>query len=277
MAQSESIPPVEPTTLWFIGQHESSRSVPATSELLGKAQELGYDMMTAHVTTTTFQSRIVTQLEEYVSHVSDSTSSECAPLPLLSPLTPKDTDLSPEDSNSALIAITSSWIDLGSEDPLIADVSRQVFNLEVAYATFCGVQNLIVTGPLPGTNEMQYARALLEAIGSGPYLQLHVLLPMVGELEPENGDGTHLAELVREQYASLTIEDDEEELMTGEHEDDAERVDVQASAADPLGAWDTWNGVRTMCDYSSRLCVGKQNLIPFVLPSFLLLVFVFPS
>jgi protein arginine N-methyltransferase 5 len=262
MAQSENMALTEPTTLWYIGQHESNRQSPATSELLGKAQELGYDMMTTPITTMTFQSRVVAQLEEYIEHVSNMASSDSAPGPLLSPLTPKDTDLSPKESNSALIALTSSWIDLGSEDPLIADVSRQVFNLEVAYATFCGVQNLIVTGPLPGSNEMQYARTLLEALGSGPYLQLHILLPMVGELEPENGEGTHLAELVREQYASLTLDDEVPETMPENTNDDSEKVDLSVKAIDPFGAWDTWNGIRTMCDYTSRLCVGKQVLPP---------------
>jgi len=201
-------------------------------------------VLTAPISTPDFQSKVVAQVEEHLEKLSNSDVPGDVPMPLLSPFTPKDTTLTPDDSNSALIAVVSSWIDLGSLDPLIANVSLQVFNLEMAYAAFCGIQHVMIHGPLPGSNVVQYARAVAESLGMGPYIHLNVLLPMVGELEHESGDGTHLAELAKEQEIALPEEDDPSE--------------------DVFSSWDTWDTLRTMCNYDSRLSIGKSMFIsPF--------------
>lgn len=238
------VAPPEPMELWFVGQHETNRTVSGgPSEVLRGAQDLGYDMLTTPISTTEFQSRVVAQLEQHVQKLSQSTERESIPVPLISPFTPKDTDLTPADSNSALIAVSSPWIDLGSTDPLVANVSLQVFNLEIAYAAFCGIQHVMMHGPLPGSNVAQYARAVAEAVGMGPYIQLHVLMPMVGELENEGGDGTHLAEFAQEQEFALPEEDD---------------------AEDPFSSWDNWDALRTICNNDSRVSIGKQIFKAFL-------------
>lgn len=240
-SNNNEFPPSEPIELWFIGQHDTSRTTPnGASRVLRDAQDVGYDMLTAPISTPDFQSKVVAQVEEHLEKLSSSDAPADVPMPLLSPFTPKDTTLTPDDSNSALIAVVSSWIDLGSLDPLIANVSLQVFNLEMAYAAFCGIQHVMIHGPLPGSNVVQYARAVSESLGMGPYIHLNVLLPMVGELEHESGDGTHLAELAKEQEIALPEEDDLEDVFS---------------------SWDTWDTLRTMCNYDSRLSVGKQKLI----------------
>jgi protein arginine N-methyltransferase 5 len=243
MDAANDIQPSEPLELWFIGQHETSRPAPnGPSEILMGAQDLGYDMLTTPISTPDFQSKVVAQVEEHVEKLSKSDAPASVPMPLISPFTPKDTKLTPDDSNSALIAVASSWIDLGSNDPLIANISLQVFNLEMAYAAFCGIQHVMLNGPLPGSNVVQYARAVSEALGMGPYIHLNILLPMVGELEHESGDGTHLAELANEQDVALPEEDDPSE--------------------DIYSSWDTWDTLRTVCNYDSRLSVGKSIPAP---------------
>lgn len=159
-------------------------------------------------------------------------------MPLVSPLNPQDTDLTPEDTNSAFIASTSPWIDLGSPDPIIAHVSRQVFNQEIAYAAFCGISNVLVRGPISKGGVTQYARTITEALGTGPYLQLHIPVPMVGELESDGSETTNLAELVRPQYHHIEDEDEQEDLY---------------------GSWDVWNSVRSFCNYHPRLSIGTHN------------------
>jgi len=232
----------EPATILYVGHHESQRTTPVTGDLLVRAQNVGYDMLTAPITTTHFQSRVLTTLQAYVDGLANATSTATAvPMPLVSPLTPQDTDLTPEGSNASFIAVTSSWIDLGSRDPLVAHVSRQVFNLEVAYAAFCGVSNILVYGPLSSGGTVQHARAIQEALGLGPYLQLHMLLPMIGELEQDvSAEGAHLAELARSQYGVPGDEDEEGEL-------------------DLYGAWEMWNTVQIMCKYTTRLSIGMHS------------------
>lgn len=242
MTSDGAMPPDEPAAILYVGQHESERSHPVTSELLSRAQSIGYDLLTTPITTQHFQSRVLAVLNDHVKELSTPSSAESIPLPLLPPLTPQDSNLTPGESNSSLIAVTSSWIDTGSKDPLIAHISRHVFNIEVAYAAFCGISNVLVYGPVDAGGTVQYARAVLEALGLGPYLQLHVLLPMNGELEQDiSANGTHLAELARPQYAQ-NADEDEEEL-------------------DMFGTWDVWNTIRTMCSHSNKLSIGTRHSV----------------
>lgn len=240
------LPPDESSVILYIGQHESQRSEPIRDDSLRLAQDIGYDLLTTPITTARFQSRVLATLEEHVNRLTKASSPDGLPLPLLSPLEPLDTDLTPEAGNSSLIAVTSSWIDLGSPDPLIAHISRQVFNLEVAYAAFCGINNVLIHGPIASEGTAQYARAVMEASNIGPYLQLHILLPMCGELEQDiSAEGTHLSELARHQYASVIHEQDEAE-------------------PDLFASWDIWHTLRTICKYSTRLFIGTQQLNHFV-------------
>ena len=228
-------------TILYVGHHESQRTTKVTSQLLGAAQASGYDLMTAPITTDHFQSNVLAQLQEHADLLKNDPLPSAVPQPSIAPLTPKDSDLSPEESNSALIGVVSPWIDLGSPDPLIARISRQVFNLEVAYAAFCGVSNVLVHGPIPGSDIAQYSRAILEGLSLGPYVQLQILMPMTAELELEGSDGPHLSELARSQYIAELDEDDESE-------------------SDLYASWESWNTIRTMCNYSTKLTVGTFEL-----------------
>jgi len=112
----------------------------------------------------------------------------------------------------------------------------------VAYAAFCGVSNVLVYGPLSASGTVQYARAVQEALGLGPYLQLHVLIPMTGELEQDvSAEGVHLSELARPQYGSS--QDDED------------------SDPELFGTWEIWNTIQTMCSYSTRLSIGTLSIM----------------
>ncbi|GJD01565.1 arginine N-methyltransferase skb1 [Colletotrichum higginsianum] len=86
------------------------------------------------------------------------------------------------------IAYASPWIDLASTDPVVASVSRQVLNLEIAYANFCGVRSIIVPGPRrdasrDGGNQgiAQYGRAVLEAMNIASRLNFIIHVPMYRE------------------------------------------------------------------------------------------------
>ena len=231
-----NLPPDDPVTVFFIGQHETQRDRPVSLHDLGQAQSLGYDFVTTPLTTAAFHQRVVSQLEEHLSKQHDSEEL----LPLIAPLSPTDCTLTPNPSNTALMGVVSPWIDLASSDPIIAHVSRQVLSLEVAFAAFCGISNVIIQGPNGVDGATQYSRAIAEALGLGPYLQLHVLLPMAGELETDGGDFTHLSELARSNPKEVSDEDQDEE-----------------ADGEPYQAWELWNTVRTMCNYSQKLSLGK--------------------
>ncbi len=147
---------------------------------------------------------------------------------------------------SQIIATTSSWIDLCSPDPLVADVSKQVLMLEIAYAAFCGISYVLIRGPRlhhQGSQEtglIQYARAVQEVLATGSYMQVKIWLPMIDHPENDVVGMGDLAAFARPDYVG---------------EDQGE----DALGLDLYGTWDAWNIIRTFCRYHTRLCVGKRR------------------
>lgn len=167
----------------------------------------------------------------------------CHPDPIVPPLTTDDTTLFPSTYTSGLIAYSSPWIDLCSPNPVVSSISRQVLNLEVSYANFCGVRTVVVPGPRNdsikagnGQGVAQYARAIQEAMLVGSRLNFVVHLPMYRE--------PGLEESVELLSATPSSEDDVEE---GQSEDE---IDIFSS-------WDSWHVIRSTCDYDTRLLVGE--------------------
>ncbi|KAL2853677.1 PRMT5 arginine-N-methyltransferase-domain-containing protein [Aspergillus pseudodeflectus] len=233
-----------------IGQHESKRAVPITSEVVQLAHESNYDMLTTPITTPHFHSRVLSLLSSHLANIQAVSHDDPRTLmttqnvrPLVVPqLGPSDTHLTPNDAMSQLVGVTSSWIDMCSPDPLIADISRQVFMLEVAYAAFCGIGYLLIPGPKLHHNGMHsegviyYARAIQDAIGLGPYIQFHVWLNMVDSQDLEVDEMGDLAPLAREVF----------------YED----LENQSPKLDLFGTWDAWDAIRRSCKYHSRLFVA---------------------
>ncbi|PSN73335.1 arginine N-methyltransferas-like protein [Corynespora cassiicola Philippines] len=224
-------------TMFYIGQHETKRTLPVSPELLHHAQDLGYDMLTTPITNEHFHSRVLGLLSSYTQAITEADAPDAHPLPLIPALEHLDTPLGPSDHISQLLAFTSPWIDLGSPDPVIAYLSRQVFNLEIAYAAFCGAVTVIIPGPRLNNGSKgfaQYARAIKEALSTGAYLQLHILMPFDGTRAAADGDDVgDLARFARPEF-----------------------LDKQANSSDPFVAWEAWNAVRSFCKYNSRLSVA---------------------
>ena len=226
-----------PATLFYIGQHETQRNVAVSTDLINTSHDLGYNFLSTPITSTSFQEKVVSLVSSHAHSANHQGAESNILLPSIQPFAADDTCISPDDANAGFIAIVSPWIDLGSSDPIIRHVSRQVFNAEVAYAAFCGITNVLMYAPLPDSDLVQYARAIHEGLSQGSYLNLHVLLPMTGELEQDYGNGTHLSE-----------------LANGEVEEDAE----PSKDPDPIDIWDQWNTIRTVCGYSHKLSIGKS-------------------
>lgn len=204
-------------------------------------------MLTSPITTPHFHSRVLgllgTSFSDSAAYSNtDVTRTRNASPVLVHPLTPADSPLTPEDTTSQLIAVTSSWIDLGSADPIIADISRQVLKLELCYAAFCGITYVLVPGPRmrgrAGNDGglAQYARAILDGLSQGPYMQLYIWMPMIDHSEDDREDMGDLAPFARQQFQT--------------QEDSSRRLDL-------FGTWEAWDMIRSVCTYSSRLYVGK--------------------
>jgi protein arginine N-methyltransferase 5 len=202
-------------------------------------------MLTTPITTPYFHSRVLALLSSHLSELDqlESSTRNAPPAPIIPPLGPVDTPLTPCDTVSQLIGYTSSWIDLCSPDPLVANISRQVLNLEVAYASFCGIGNLIIPGPKLHRDQFsqsngvaQYARTIQEVLSIGSFMNMSIHMAMDDRKDTrpreEMGD---LSPFSREEYF-----------------DDS----AKESQVDLFASWDAWNLIRDVCKYNSRLSVA---------------------
>ncbi|POS82883.1 hypothetical protein EPUL_004321 [Erysiphe pulchra] len=239
---------------FYIGHHETARTQPVTDLLSQQVHIAGFDMITTPITTKHFQDRVLALVETYLSELSQETCKDRAiklpSLPIISPLQPVDTLLNPEESISQVIACSSSWIDLGSTDPLISNISKQVLNIEISYASFCGIGHVLIPGPksvILGSSEndllTQYARAIQEALTISNFIQISIYIPMyISEnLQNKNRD---LSLYARCQFIAEKSYDRSENNL--------------------YESWDTWNLIRSLCHYNSRLLVALE--IPRRLP-----------
>ena len=164
---------------------------------------------------------------------------------IISSLRPTDTFLRPAQHMSQLLAFVSSWVDIVSSDPLVADASRQILNLEVAYAAFCGITNIVISSPALENSKnipadaAKFAHAIRHLLTLSPHVQIHILISL----------GSQCSRSETEEYGSLVT-------ASSGHHDLVDTVDQEGQPR--LSSWSFWNTVRSICKYNSRLSVGKR-------------------
>ncbi|KAK1849221.1 protein methyltransferase [Colletotrichum chrysophilum] len=230
--------------IFSLGQHDSNRDQPLDDLQYGQLINAGISFVTTPITNKHFHARVKDLVSAHLAKAKQGAASLADAV--VPPLTPKDTSLFPSHAVTTYIAYASPWIDLASIDPVIASVSRQVLNLEIAYANFCGVRSIIIPGlrrdaSKNGGNQgvSQYARAVQEAMTIASRLNFIIHMPMYRE--------PGLEETV-ELLSTLSSEP---------HGDDNKNIDIYS-------AWDSWHSVRSICEYNMRLFVAVR--VPKVLP-----------
>ncbi|ORY64129.1 arginine N-methyltransferase skb1 [Pseudomassariella vexata] len=237
----------ETRPVFYIGQHDSSRTESLTDLQYGQILNAGFSFVTTPITNETFHKRIENLAASSITELQNSDIPSCHPDPIVPPLTIEDTTLFPSNYTGGLVAYSSPWIDLCSPNPVISSISRQVLNLEVSYANFCGVRSIVIPGPRhdaakAGTGQgiAQFARAIQEAILVGTRVNFIIHLPMYREPGLE------------ERVDLL--------LATGKSTNGIEtREEI-----DLFSAWDSWHVIRSTCNYDARLSVALR--IPHMLP-----------
>jgi type II protein arginine methyltransferase len=188
-----------------------------------------YDFVTTYLTNENLQMRI----KDIISKAAEVDGSR----PVVDSLSADEVRVFPGHYTTQIIAYTSPWIELDSEDPLVAEVSKsvrsshlietkranarlQVLLHEISYASYCGVSKLVVLGPTRPHNASQFAEVLNNALAISPFMQLLVQLPITEEEhDPKQTNDSDLKGL--------------------------------------LSSWDTWNTIRTVCNYNQNLAIGK--------------------
>ena len=241
-----------------------------------------YDMLTSPITTPSFHTRVLATVSNHITELEMNPGTQL-PIPTIPSLSPVDTPLAPGDIVPHLLAVVSPWLDLCSPDPVVYGVSRQVLQLEVSYAAFCGIGNIILPSPmlrhgkLHGEGVAQYAYTIQEALKIAQYIQLSIMLPMMDDPEQDSVEVEgSLASETRTKYMGLydglsqknSMEFPGEPSREIDQSDDGASIRRKRSARfDFFGTWDAWNVIRTLCTYNARLFVGKNRTTsPLPLP-----------
>jgi protein arginine N-methyltransferase 5 len=209
-------------------------------------------MITSPITTPHFHSRVLALLASSLSEAGASSHDTHGgklgphgPKPLvIPPLSPVDTPLTPDESMSQIVGASSTWTDLCSPDPFIAAVSEDILKLEIAYAAFCGISYVLIPGPRLRLSSVhdgslaRYARAILEALNVGPYIQVQIWMPMIDHPSNATEQIGDLAPFARPHFEGADPETYPQKL-------------------DLFGTWAAWDFIRSICKYHNRLCVGE--------------------
>ncbi|KAH7320082.1 protein arginine N-methyltransferase [Stachybotrys elegans] len=239
--------------LFHLGQHDSSREMPLTDLQYGHILNQGASFVTTPVTNNHFKSRVFELVSQHLQTLEQANEKPTAAAtasradPIIPPLTPEDTGLFPSPAVNTYVAYISPWIDLSSKNPVVASISRQVLNLEINYANFCGVKSIIVPGPQHDATKAQgnqgiaqYSRAIQEALSIGSRLTFLIHMPMYREPGVQEPNQT---------LSSLGAH-----TPSGTPE---EEIDI-------FTTWDSWHHIRTVCNYNLRLYVALK--LPKVMP-----------
>ncbi|KAL8850378.1 MAG: hypothetical protein Q9221_004698 [Calogaya cf. arnoldii] len=184
--------PAENLPVYWVGQHESRRQLPVSPQTVRKAKDCNFEFLTTPITTPLFHSRVLALLSTQYSELKDGhLENHC---PAVSSLSATDAAITPSDTISQLIGIASPWVDLSSPDPIVYNVSRQVLALEISYAAFCGLGNVVLPGPklqygsAHGEGVVQYACAIQELLALNSYTQILIHLPMMYHPDQDGDD-----------------------------------------------------------------------------------------
>lgn len=123
----------------------------------------------------------------------------------------------PQISNT--IGLLSSWIELESDDELIAEFSKQVLMNELEYAKFIGLKHIIMAPPKDLLKLSNYSKSIYDAldITESHHITISISLPLCEDIEGLSSRPQHI---------------------------------------DSLSTWDMWNSIRTNADYNPRLKVS---------------------
>ncbi|KAI9666801.1 MAG: methyltransferase protein [Alyxoria varia] len=235
-AAAEMQQPLYPNVL-CIGHHNEHRQQSASAEELDHAQDLAYNMITSRITNEVYKQKIFRLFNHQCRECTDASGSQSTIT--LPPMDAVDSNLSPGSHVARFIFTTSNWIDVTSTNALFADISRKVLLQEISYAAWCGASTIMIRGPQSNVSSThsglcRFAHAIREVLSIGANFSILIDMPMV--YDPTRSDAS------KDEHAQApTNGDDHSETGSG---------------SSPFDPWDTWDYIRGLNKYNSRLSLA---------------------
>ncbi|KAI5795070.1 PRMT5 arginine-N-methyltransferase-domain-containing protein [Geopyxis carbonaria] len=156
--------------LWMVGNQLRDTDLEMSVHVLENENSVGYDIIGGQISNSKFRTRVEGILTQAAlnqrKHV------------YVNSLTADEVNISPGHYIPSFVAFASPWIEVDAVDPLLAHVSRQVLNIELAYAAFCGVAHVVIPGPKLSSTASEYGQAICAALTHATYMHLLVQMPI---------------------------------------------------------------------------------------------------
>ncbi|PWN52296.1 PRMT5-domain-containing protein [Violaceomyces palustris] len=181
------------------------------------------------------------------------------------------------EETEGVILMASPWIELDSLDEGVRLDSEIALHQEVAYASYLGVSNIVIPAPSSEPSRRahlaDYARAINSCINgggaatapAGQWMNLLIRLPISS---PYNLSRI----LARQAQRGSTIPSSSTTGTSASNHSASLALANPATAAaflraDDEWAWETWESIRQICNYSTRIQVALDLSYPLPSPS----------
>ncbi|OWB83458.1 hypothetical protein B5S33_g2088 [[Candida] boidinii] len=219
--------------------------------------KIGYNFLILSISNSNYRKICKNYLEDFKKNIAD--------LNFLNVPLPNKEDLNYCNTNQSLtnklIGITSSWIELDSEDPLINEFSLQVITNEINYSTFLGIEDILISPPNSLNNLLIYSNNLNSLLSKFPTIKISIPLPFC-ETNISNNNLSNLETRtvsLNNTYSVNTLANNGDNINKND--------DI-----DYLSTWEIWNKIRISCNYNQNLYVSlaSPNSFEPELPEYLI-------
>ncbi|KAJ3830210.1 shk1 kinase-binding protein 1 [Lentinula raphanica] len=166
------------------------------------------------------------------------------------------------DEAENVTAIISEWLELDAEEDGIRYDAEIALQQELAYASYLNIHTAILPAPRNRDHISSYARTVKACLSSAPYMNLAIRLPVYDTsiLEPTialSPSGSPSS------FKTPSAPSTPRLVVSGS---DTTLIKLSPSAA-PLeahidAAWETWDLIRSICDYNIRLTLALDLTPP---------------
>lgn len=205
----------------FIGVYLPSHTG-SNPDTVDTAIKNGFDMVASRILSKSHAKRVQAQLKSSSHNLSAQSIS----------LGQNDTLIQPGPHINSTIAISSPWLELDSKDENIRNLSLAILDNEAAYASFCGINYMVVAGPKRRNSGLIYSQGIKSILTKYPSLDFSIHVQFCEEFADVCAD-------------SQTASPEPSSSSSSHHHD-------------YLSIWDLWNTIRNSCTNAPNLKVALQ-------------------
>jgi protein arginine N-methyltransferase 5 len=156
------------------------------------------------------------------------------------------------DEAEGIIAMTSEWLELDSDDAWVRHDAEIALDQELSYAAYLNIFTIILSPPRNREHVASYARAVSACLNKYPYISLSVRLPIyhpaVFQATQTQASYSATGSLGTDASTPVAVPTTPPAIVTN--------CARPASGTSLDATWEMWDVIRTMCEYNPRLTLS---------------------